>query len=304
MATAIPILPQIPPVPSVSTIEMGALEVATSIHKPKRTAANNELHSSAVSLLAEIKSNGQQAKDYNTRRREATASLRPVLTEIWQKFEAGETVGGFSGKEGWAKGQNITIRWCQKVIAGPQAKTNSVRLKVGKVVKIGETEYTLTRKMLDAITNAAPTPTTEPGEPKGASGPTADRDERHAEAKKQVVRKKKAEIPAKKPTQTKEEPAAKASTPEKVLVARIGHTTEFGVFPESCEEHTAANALTIGTKRACEDERDRLNAKRAPESRVTSAGRTTNTTGIRCRKRVTFGAHDNPAPNDLRITAQ
>jgi hypothetical protein len=55
----------------------------------------------------------------------------------------------------------------------------------------------------------------------------------------------------------------KATKTEKVLVARVGDTNEFGVFPESCVEHTTANALTIGTKQVCEAERDRINAKRA-----------------------------------------
>lgn len=68
-----------------------------------------------------------------------------------------------------------------------------------------------------------------------------------------------AEPGAKRPAAT---PSKSAKT-KKVLVARIGDTYEFGVFPELCDEHTATNALTIGTKQACEAERDRLNAKRA-----------------------------------------
>lgn len=62
---------------------------------------------------------------------------------------------------------------------------------------------------------------------------------------------------------TMKEPVTKIT---KVLVARISNTQEFGVFPDSCTEHSAASALTIGTKQVCEAERDRLNAKRAPEA--------------------------------------
>lgn len=70
------------------------------------------------------------------------------------------------------------------------------------------------------------------------------------------------EAAAEKAARTKKnEPGVK--TTNKVLVSRIGDTHEFGVFPDSCDEHTAANALTIGTKQACEAERDRLNTKRA-----------------------------------------
>lgn len=63
------------------------------------------------------------------------------------------------------------------------------------------------------------------------------------------------------------QPAAKVNKVAKVKVARIGDTHEFGVFPESCAEYNAPNALTIGTLQICEAERDRINAKRA-----TSAG--------------------------------
>ena len=71
------------------------------------------------------------------------------------------------------------------------------------------------------------------------------------------------EAAAKKAARTKKnEPGVKTKA-NKVLVSRIGDTHEFGVFPDSCDEHNAANALTIGTKQACEAERDRLNTKRA-----------------------------------------
>ena len=70
------------------------------------------------------------------------------------------------------------------------------------------------------------------------------------------------EATAEKAARTKKnEPGVK--TTNKVLVARIGDTHEFGVFPDSCTEHSAASALTIGTKQVCEAERDRLNTKRA-----------------------------------------
>jgi hypothetical protein len=66
-----------------------------------------------------------------------------------------------------------------------------------------------------------------------------------------------AERGAKKPAAT----SSKSAKTKKVLVARVGDTTEFGVFSDSCNEHTITNALTIGTKQSCEGERDRINAK-------------------------------------------
>jgi hypothetical protein len=93
----------------------------------------------------------------------------------------------------------------------------------------------------------------------------AERERRKAdaEAKKQAARNKKVESAAKKTPRTKEETAAKPTDPEKVKVARIGDTNEFGVFPESETEYTIAKALTIGTKQVCETERERINANRA-----------------------------------------
>lgn len=73
---------------------------------------------------------------------------------------------------------------------------------------------------------------------------------------------------AKKTAPTKNEPNTKAT--KKVLVARIGDTHEFGVFPDWCDDHIAPNALTIGTKQACEAERDRLNTKRAANAESVS----------------------------------
>lgn len=64
---------------------------------------------------------------------------------------------------------------------------------------------------------------------------------------------------AKKPAAT----ASKSAKTKKAVVARIGNTHEFGVFPDCCLEYNGSNALTIGTKQACEAERDCLNAKRA-----------------------------------------
>jgi len=71
---------------------------------------------------------------------------------------------------------------------------------------------------------------------------------------------------AKKATRTVKEPVVKSTKAKQFLVARIGDTQEFGVFPDSCTEHNAASTLTIGTKQVCEAERDRLNTKRAPDA--------------------------------------
>jgi len=86
---------------------------------------NDDLHQQAVELIAQTKRGEPEQKakqtiaEYNERRKAATAALQPILTQIWERFEAGETVGGFSLKKDWAKAQGITPRWCQMVIKGP-----------------------------------------------------------------------------------------------------------------------------------------------------------------------------------------
>jgi hypothetical protein len=151
---------------------------------------NNEaLHNEAVKLLIKINDEKKKsedarvvAQDYNGRRRANTAALRLILTQIWDALARGESVGGFTSKEAWAKGQSISIRHVQKIIAGPQPnKANSVRLTVGKLVKIGDSEYALTEEMLNAIIKAVPTPTAKAETVSGkrlvhsiSQGPTAE----------------------------------------------------------------------------------------------------------------------------------
>jgi len=227
--------------------------------------ANQDLHDKALKLLLLLCRNKTEQnaadtnKSYNQRRKDVTNALRPVLAEIWHRFENGESVGGCNGKKAWAKSQSITIRWCQKVIAGSQTEANSVRLRVGKVVKIGDTKCALTQEMLDAIVALAATYGTPHGKPEVVqSKSTVLAAENQPELEKQAARKNKAE-PAPKKVQPKQ---SATRTAELVLVARIGDTREFGVFPKSETEYTAAKALAIGALQYCEAERDRINAKR------------------------------------------
>jgi hypothetical protein len=84
-----------------------------------------------------------------------------------------------------------------------------------------------------------------------------------AKAKKDAKVKKQAEAKAAKAKSAGNKPSAnKVANEELTKVARIGDTGEFGVFPESCNQYSAANALTIGTQQVCEAERDRIIAKR------------------------------------------
>jgi hypothetical protein len=91
-----------------------------------------------------------------------------------------------------------------------------------------------------------------------------------AQAKREAKRAAAADKAAKAAAMAKKRtrvPKSTATTAKRDLakVARIGETQDFGVFPESCSEHIAAKALTIGTRDVCEAERDRINKKRLTE---------------------------------------
>lgn len=115
---------------------------------------NDSLHAQAVQLLLQRAATAPEVaaglvrKSYNARRREATAELRPVLTQVWEALGRGESVGGFTTKEAWAAGQSIKIRQIQKIIAGKPQKAYSVRLQVGMVVEVDGVELTLTDRHL------------------------------------------------------------------------------------------------------------------------------------------------------------
>ncbi|MFZ0731489.1 MAG: DUF4326 domain-containing protein [Candidatus Sulfotelmatobacter sp.] len=118
---------------------------------------NQALHEEAIALILQTKQKRsedsvfekakQTREEYNKRRTEATDKLRPVLTKIWEAFDCGESVGIFATRKAWCKDQKVTMRWCQKVIAGPQSKKansdKSVRVDVGQQVIFRDGIYTV-----------------------------------------------------------------------------------------------------------------------------------------------------------------
>src|ERR1700686_2688696 len=98
---------------------------------------NNQLHEAAVKLLIDRKSVTLKAKDYNQRRRQATADLQPILKQIWACLKRGESIGGHTTIGDWAASQSITPRQCNRIIEGykPQ-KRHDVCLKVGMTVTV------------------------------------------------------------------------------------------------------------------------------------------------------------------------
>src|ERR1019366_7456589 len=120
---------------------------------------NNQLHEDAVKLLLQRQRNATETtakgvvNSYNQRRKDATANLRPVLKQIWEAFERGESVGGFHGKEDWAKSQLIGIKQIQRIIKGPKPqKRHDVVLKVGMTVVVGKQQVVLTQSLLTLLT--------------------------------------------------------------------------------------------------------------------------------------------------------
>jgi len=118
---------------------------------------NDQLHEDAVKLLLQRQRNATETtakgvvKSYNQRRREATAKLQPILTQIWDALERGESVGGHCGKEDWASSQSITIRQIQRIIAGTPQKRHDVVLKVGMTVKVNDMKVVLTQAMINLL---------------------------------------------------------------------------------------------------------------------------------------------------------
>src|ERR1019366_5696412 len=118
---------------------------------------NDILHQQAVKLLIARQATDTEAKakitakDYNQRRREATANLRPVLIRIWEALGNGESVGGYTSKEDWASSQSITIRQIQRIIAGTPQKRHDVALKVGMTVTVDSAKAVLTQALVDLL---------------------------------------------------------------------------------------------------------------------------------------------------------
>ena len=118
---------------------------------------NQTLHEEAIALILQTKQKRSEAsvfekakqtrEEYNKRRTEATDKLRTVLAKIWEAFDCGESVGIFATRKAWCKDQKVTMRWCQKVIAGPQSKKanthKSVRVDVGQQVIFRDGIYTV-----------------------------------------------------------------------------------------------------------------------------------------------------------------
>jgi alkylated DNA repair dioxygenase AlkB len=131
---------------------------AYAIPKPQVPRTQNQaLHEEAIALILQTKQKRSEAsvfekakqtrEEYNKRRTEATDKLRTVLTKIWEAFDCGESVGIFATRKAWCKDQKVTMRWCQKVIAGPQSKKanthESVRVDVGQQVIFRDGIYTV-----------------------------------------------------------------------------------------------------------------------------------------------------------------
>ena len=101
----------------------------------------------------------------------------------------------------------------------------------------------------------------------------AENERRKAEidAKKQAARQRKAAATSRRSKKSANEESATPSKAQRVKVARIGNTQEFGVYEDPCLDYTTKNATTIGTREGCEAERDRINAKRGSSGDATAA---------------------------------
>jgi len=115
----------------------------------------------AAKLLGEIadaKHSAKQTREGNKRRVE---ELRPLLQQVWDAFNAKQTVQGSSTKKEWVEeNTTVSLRNCQYILKGgnknrPDAKRFTM-LKPGTKVKVGGREFKLTKEMIDAVLTLAP----------------------------------------------------------------------------------------------------------------------------------------------------
>lgn len=167
--------------------------VASLQSNTKPHTQNQDLHDHAVKLLVEIDASKKRSSDYNKRRREATEKLRPVLRKIWEAFDNGETVGGYTGKKEWCKQvQSITYRRCLQIINGESQtkQVKSLHLKEGTLVTVSGVRYRIasdvvhrSKEAVGGIYNftfsAAPNGIEEPATPEPSDRVAHVREKRH-----------------------------------------------------------------------------------------------------------------------------
>src|SRR5437879_4695588 len=99
--------------------------------------SNVNLHDEALTLFREMGA-GKHAssidvarlkvKKYNERRKELTAALKPILTAMQERFEAGETIGASASMKEWCatyKGHGaFTYARVRQIITGTSGNEN------------------------------------------------------------------------------------------------------------------------------------------------------------------------------------
>jgi hypothetical protein len=325
--TSIPISPQAPPVPSVSTIGVATLVGNTSILKPKKpgcpakAAANKEAEPSPETK-ALIKTVLDVGKEWQSKRKTVKDYFEQHKLEVLKLRNEFGVKKGTKGKMLYVPqpdGTTEAMYWSDFVSLAfdvgerhinrllgipvespdPPDPAKSKNYKLGFVAgqeaaMRGQVQAPAVAQPISTLDKADPyayfeqlkdekqtfafelaAMVVEMFEPTDADeivqefGKEVKRQQqlRNAEAARRDLDKlaeeecQQTKAGAKNTALKKNEPNTKAM--KKFLVARIGDTHEFGVFPDWCDNYIAANALTIGSKQVCEAERDRLNTKRA-----------------------------------------
>lgn len=117
---------------------------------------NKKLHLEALALFQKMEartsvvSAKRTVAHYDERRKEVTKTLRPILTEMQTKFEAGEQIAGCDSMKDYCasfKAQGcLTYARCRQIITGKsgnEGKVKSLDLKEGVVVTINGVKYTV-----------------------------------------------------------------------------------------------------------------------------------------------------------------
>jgi len=141
---------------------------------------NKKLHLEALALFQKMEartsvvSAKRTVAHYDERRKEVTKTLRPILTEMQTKFEAGEQIAGCDSMKDYCasfKTQGcLTYARCRQIITGKsgnEGKVKSLDLKEGVVVTINGVKYTvgnISKIRGSSVFRVAATPVEEPKE--------------------------------------------------------------------------------------------------------------------------------------------
>jgi hypothetical protein len=128
-----------------------------SVSQTAPVGPNQALHDEAVKLLVDLSGTKKKTKDYNLRRKEITAALQPILLQIKEVFEKGQTCGGKSTIKDWCKQVGgITDRRFRQIVSGEsQTKPRKrAKVKIGLILEVDGRDLIVTQSIVNLLIDA------------------------------------------------------------------------------------------------------------------------------------------------------